>query len=41
MVSAAKYPGPADSARNLYEYDLSMASQRGKLSLKYRQLAAR
>jgi hypothetical protein len=40
-ASAAKYPRPVDSARNLYEYDLSMASQAGKLSLKYSQLAAR
>jgi hypothetical protein len=41
MASAAKYPRPVDSARNLYEYDLSMASQAEKLSLKYSQLAAR
>ena len=41
MASAAKYPRPVDSAHNLYEYDLSMASQAEKLSLKYSQLAAR
>jgi hypothetical protein len=40
MALAAKYPRPVDSARNLYEYYLSKASEAGKLSVKYSQLAA-
>jgi hypothetical protein len=41
MVIAAKYPRPVDSARNLYEYYLSKASEAEKMSEKYSQLAAR
>ncbi len=41
MASAAKYPRPVDSARNLYEYYLSKASEEAALSAKYSQLAAR
>ncbi len=41
MVTAAKYPRPVDSARNLYEYYLSKASEAEKMSEKYSQLAAR
>ncbi|MGB9408818.1 MAG: hypothetical protein WCA89_14875 [Terracidiphilus sp.] len=40
MATAAKYPRPVDSARNLYEYYLSMASKAEKLSAMYSQLAA-
>jgi len=36
----AKYPKPADSARNLYEYYVAKASEAGALSTKYSQLAA-
>jgi hypothetical protein len=39
MALAAKYPRPVDSARNLYEYYLSKASEAGELSAKYSQLA--
>jgi hypothetical protein len=39
MASAAKYPRPVDSARNLYEYYMSKASEAGGLSAKYSQLA--
>ena|SRR5579863_10645022 len=35
----AKYPKPADSARNLYEYYVVKASEAGALSTKYSQLA--
>jgi hypothetical protein len=35
----AKYPKPADSARNLYEYYVEKASEAGTLSAKYSQLA--
>jgi len=35
----AKYPRPADSARNLYEYYVEMASKAGALSAKYSHLA--
>lgn len=35
----AKYPKPADSARNLYEYYVEKASEAGALSAKYIQLA--
>ena len=35
----AKYPKPADSARNLYEYYALKASEAGALSAKYGQLA--
>jgi hypothetical protein len=35
----AKYPKPADSARNLYEYYVEKASDAGALSAKYSQLA--
>lgn len=37
--ASAKYPRPADSARNLYEYYIYKASEAEKLSLKYSQLA--
>ena len=36
---AAKYPRPADSARNLYQYYVSRADDASKLSSKYHQLA--
>ena len=36
---AAKYPRPVDSARNLYEYYSSKASEAGALAAKYSQLA--
>jgi hypothetical protein len=36
---SAKYPRPADSARNLYEYLTYRASQAGTLSEKYGQMA--
>jgi hypothetical protein len=35
----AKYPKPADSARNLYEYYVVKASEAGALSTKYGKLA--
>jgi hypothetical protein len=35
----AKYPRPADSARNLYESYVEKASKAGALSAKYSQLA--
>ncbi|MGA2850891.1 MAG: hypothetical protein ABSE46_17975 [Terracidiphilus sp.] len=35
----AKYPRPADSAKNLYECDVEKASRAGALSQKYAQLA--
>jgi len=35
----AKYPRPADSARNLYEYYVAKATEAGELSAKYGQLA--
>ncbi len=35
----ARYPRPADSARNLYEYYLEKASKAGARSAKYSQLA--
>jgi hypothetical protein len=40
MVVAAKYPRPADSARNLYEYYMCKASEVAELSAKYSRLAA-
>jgi hypothetical protein len=40
MATAAKYPRPVDSARNLYEYYLLKASKAGQLSAKYIRLAA-
>ncbi len=40
MATAAKYPRPVDSARNLYEYYLSKAFEAEKLSARYSQLAA-
>jgi len=40
MVVAAKYPKPVDSARYLYEYYMSKASEAGNLAVKYRQLGA-
>jgi len=40
MATAAKYPRPVDSARNLYEYDLSKASEAEELSTKFSRLAA-
>jgi hypothetical protein len=36
---SAKYPTPADSARNLYEYYVEKASEAGALSTKYAQMA--
>jgi hypothetical protein len=36
----AKYPKPADSARNLYEYYAYKASEAGALATKYSQLVA-
>lgn len=36
---AAKYPTPADSARNLYEYYMYKASKAETLEAKYNQLA--
>jgi hypothetical protein len=36
----AKYPKPADSARNLYEYYAYKAAEAGSLAAKYGQLAA-
>jgi len=39
-ASAAKYPRPVDSARNLYEHYQSKASEAGELSAKYSQLAS-
>jgi len=38
-ATAAKYPRPVDSARYLYEYDLSRASEAEKMHMKYSQLA--
>jgi hypothetical protein len=40
MLTAAKYPRPVDSARNLYEYYSYEAAESGKLAAKYGQLAA-
>jgi hypothetical protein len=40
MAAAAKYPRPVDSARNLYEYDLSKAAEAGELSAKFSRQAA-
>jgi len=37
--AAAKYPRPADSARNLYEYYMSKASKAETLEAKYTQMA--
>jgi len=36
----AKYPKPADSARNLYEYYAYKATEAGSLATKYSQLAS-
>ena len=36
----AKYPKPADSARNLYEYYMLKASENGALEAKYSRLAS-
>jgi hypothetical protein len=36
---AAKYPKPADSARNLYQYYAYEADQKGKLAARYEDLA--
>jgi len=41
MSIAAKYPRPVDSARNLYEYYMSMASESNSLASKYDQLSGR
>jgi hypothetical protein len=38
--SAAKYPRPADSMRNYYEYYMGKASEAGALEAKYSQLAS-
>jgi hypothetical protein len=40
MATAAKYPRPVDSARNLYEYDMSKASEAKGYSTKFSRLAA-
>jgi len=40
MSMAAKYPRPADSARNLYEYYMYKANKAGALEAKYTNLAA-
>ena len=37
---AAKYPRPVDSARNLYEYYMSKASESGELADKYEHLSS-
>jgi hypothetical protein len=36
---ASKYPKPADSARNLYQYYAYEADQKGKLAARYEDLA--
>jgi hypothetical protein len=36
----AKYPRPADSSRNLYEYYMSKASKAGELEAKYSRLTS-
>ena len=36
----AKYPRPADSARNLYEYYTYEANKKGSLAAEYEELAA-
>ena len=38
--AAAKYPRPADSVRNYYEYYMQKASEAGTLEAKYNRLAA-
>ena len=38
--AAAKYPRPADSVRNYYEYYMQKASEAGTLEAKYSRLAA-
>jgi hypothetical protein len=38
--AAAKYPRPADSVRNYYEYYMHKASEAGTLEAKYSRLAA-
>ena len=38
--AAAKYPRPADSARNLYEYYMSKATEAETLEAKYSRLTA-
>jgi hypothetical protein len=40
MGVLAKYPRPVDSARNLYEYYMSKASEAGSLEAKYNQLSS-
>jgi len=40
MGMAAKYPRPADSARNLYDYYMYKASEAGSLEAKFSRLAA-
>jgi hypothetical protein len=35
----AKYPRPVDSARNLYEYYMTRASEAGTLEAKYSRMA--
>jgi len=37
--AAAKYPRPADSARNYYEFYMSKATEAGTLEAKYNRLA--
>lgn len=39
MGIAAKYPRPVDSARNLYEYYMTRASEAGMLEAKYSRMA--
>jgi len=38
--AAAKYPRPADSVRNYYEYYMHKASEAGTLEAKYSRMAA-
>jgi len=38
--AAAKYPRPADSVRNYYEYYMHKADEAGSLEAKYRHLAS-
>ncbi|MGA2672797.1 MAG: hypothetical protein ABSE99_06170 [Terracidiphilus sp.] len=40
MVVAAKYPRPVDSARYLYEYFTTKATEAGQQAARYGQLAA-
>jgi len=40
VSTAAKYPRPVDSARNLYEYYMYKASEAGTFEAKYNRMAA-